>query len=249
VFGGVFLLALVVVIVLVLQDKPPAFPQPGGFVEQPPPKVFIPDPGLQKDFWPKDAQAFPNPAAPPEAIARTLPENEIEDTPREKPFAVDPQLAKAVDKVFLSDLQEFAWKPGPGGWTFGKNGQLGSTWAPGGRILVKGAVVEKGLSMHPPDRGYTRVCYAVGRRAKSLHGAAAISEDEAGSKPPPTRFVILGDGKFLWRSGSIRAFQVTEAFNLDVSAVDLLELRTYVEADNFGAHAAWVDPYLVPKAP
>jgi hypothetical protein len=182
---------------------------------------------------------------PVQPASRTLPENEVADPPARVPFDVDPSLARAGDRVYLGDMHEFAWKPGPDGWNFGKHGQLGSIWARGGRILVKGAVVESGLSMHPPVRGYTRVCYAVGRRAKALRGGAAISEDEPGSRPPPTRFVILGDGKVLWRSGSVHAWGVVEEFDVDVGAVDVLELRTYVEGSNFGAHAAWVDPYVV----
>src|SRR5262249_16725610 len=136
----------------------------------------------------------------PENDFAARPENERADPPRQRPFNVDPALANPSKKVFLSDLQEFDWKPGPPGWSFGKNGELGSIWARDGRVLVNGAIAQKGLSMHPPDTGYTRICYALGRKATSLRGTAAISEDERHSPPPPTRFVILGDGKVLWRS-------------------------------------------------
>jgi NPCBM/NEW2 domain-containing protein len=181
------------------------------------------------------------PAGQPLAVQH---ENEIPDPPGQRPFAVDPVLANAKDKVFLSDLQEFAWKPGPGDWRFGKNGELGSSWVPNGRILVNGAVPPKGLSMHPPIRGYTRVCYALNRTAKSVQGAVAMSEDERHSTPPPTRFLVLGDGKLLWRSASIKGWPAPQPFHVDVSKVDVLELRTYVEMGHFGAHAAWVDPYV-----
>ena len=41
-------------------------------------------------------------------------DNEFPDPPGQRPFAVDPALANAKRKVYLSDLHEFAWKPGPG---------------------------------------------------------------------------------------------------------------------------------------
>jgi hypothetical protein len=178
-----------------------------------------------------------------------LPENERPDPPANKPFAVDPELARGAGDVYLSDMQEFAWTPGPGGWSFAKNGELGSTWARNGMIIVKGVTPRKGLSMHPPDNGATRVCYALGRRAKTFRGTVAISEDEH-VQPSPTRFVILGDGKVLWRSDSVRALETTQAFSVDVSEVDVLELRVYVETGScFGSHAAWIDPLVTRKGP
>ena len=126
-------------------------------------------------FCISQAQERPRREGPFRAVFQA---HEIADTPRHKPFDVDPALQKAEGKVFLSDLKEFAWQPGPQGWSFGKNGQLGSMWVPNGRVIIQGVVAEKALSMHPPERGYTRVCYALGRNAKSLQGAAAISEDE-----------------------------------------------------------------------
>lgn len=171
-------------------------------------------------------------------------ENEFPHPPGQPPFAVDPVLANSKGKVYLSDLQEFGWKPGPVDWRFGKNGELGSSWVPNGRILINGAVPPKGLSMHPPIRGYSRVCYALGRTAKSVTGSVAMSEDERHSTPQPTRFLVLGDGKLLWRSPPIQGWPAPHKFSVDVSEIDVLELRTYAENGHFGSHAAWVDPYV-----
>jgi hypothetical protein len=163
------------------------------------------------------------------------------------PFPLDDRL-KMPGKVFLSDLPEFAWKKGPNGWSFGKNGQLGSIWVPGGTVRVNGQSPDKALSMHPPDTGYTRICYDLGRCAATLHGAVAISEDEAHSRPNPTRFLILGDDKVLWRSDAIAAHRATQEFTVDVSQVTILELRVYVEGGRcFGSHAAWLDPFVLGK--
>jgi hypothetical protein len=177
-----------------------------------------------------------------------LPEYEVAEPPSKPPAGPDPNLKEAGSKVFLSDMQEFAWKPGPHGWSFAKRGQLGSIWARNGTIRVNGNTPSMGLSMHPPDRGYTRVCYALGQRAQSFHGSVAISEDEPHTRPNATRFIILGDGRVLWRSDAIRAHRVTQEFNVDVSQVTILELRVYVETGRcFGSHAAWLDPYVMVK--
>jgi hypothetical protein len=55
------------------------------------------------------------PAARNEELAekdQPLPENERPDRPENAPFAVDPKLLQAGGTVYLSDLQEFAWKRG-----------------------------------------------------------------------------------------------------------------------------------------
>jgi len=103
--------------------------------------------------------------------------------------------------------------------------------------------------MHPPDNGFTRVCYALGRRAQTFRGAVGISEDER-HQPNPTRFVILGDSQVLWRSDSVRALRTTQEFSVDVGQVDVLELRVYVETGScFGSHATWIDPSVTCKGP
>jgi hypothetical protein len=179
------------------------------------------------------------PAAPPPP--RTRPEYETKDAAMLEVRPPDPKLV-AGEIVYLSDMQEFGWKQGPFGWKFGKNGKNETIWAPNSKILVDGKTFKYGLSMIPPDQGYTRICYALGKKAERFEGAVALSEDES-HKPPPTRFVVLGDGKILWRSGSLSAHRETEKFSIDVEGVGILELRVYVENGFcFGSHGAWLDP-------
>jgi hypothetical protein len=188
------------------------------------------------------------PARPGEPPLKILPENERADGPDHVPAALHPQLRQPGGVVYLSDLQEFAWKPGASGWAFGKAGRLGAPGRSRGVILYDRTTAAKGLSMHPPHIGYTRVCYYLGRRAQSLRAAVCISNDDRRTPPNPTRFVILGDGKLLWRSPSIRHFGDMNRFTLDISQVNVLELRTYVESGNCtGSHAAWLDPYVMVK--
>ncbi len=178
--------------------------------------------------------------------------NEQPDPPTKIPFAVDPKLLDGNGKVYLSDLKEFAWKQGWGGWGFGKNGKTAATpgWGRAGTVdelvRVKGTVYPKALAMQPIPTAYTRVCYALGQKARWLSGAVAFLDKDQGVSP--VRFVVLGDGKVLWRSPVIRARGVVEKFSVDVTRVDTLELRVYVQrGDDGGAQAVWLDPYVTTK--
>src|SRR5439155_5312747 len=99
-------------------------------------------------------------------------------------------LLNAGAKVYLSDLQEFAWA-GPSDWSFGKAGRIGNPARPNAIIRVHGEPSAKALCMHPPPTGYSRVCYFLQRRAQSLAARVCFSEHDQRIKPNPTRFVVL----------------------------------------------------------
>lgn len=201
--------------------------------------------GAEQQDRVEPAGVRPRAGEPP---ARTLSENERADWPAQIPARPHDALFVPGAPVYLSDLPEFAWKRGAAGWAFGKGGRLGAPDRPEGVLRYLGETPAKGLSMHPPHRGYARVCYALGRRAQSLRARVFLSDDDRRLRPNPTRFVILGDGQLLWRSPSMRQFGSASWFSLDVSQVDVLELRTYVETGNStGSHAGWFDPYVVVK--
>lgn len=225
-------------------------------VPPPPPVPNVPAEQPQREpvRRPVPQPEFPPPAPPPDFLRpaapgpRTVERFEQADVLPAAPFASDPALAADGAKVFLTDLREYAWKAGPPRWSFGKNGSVGNGWNPTATIRVDGVAYPKGLGMHPPTETFTRVCYALGKRATSLHGAVGVAEDDGRIPPQPVRFLVLGDGKVLWRSDSIRAFKVKQDFTVDVSGVEVLELRVYAEnGNNFGSHAAWLDPYVMTK--
>ncbi len=198
--GSVLLLALMLLpclVAAVLNTLVPALAPPPT---QPPLAAQRP-PGER----PPERQGPPHQKQPPKKRPKKEPpqnaeqpgdpavRQEVAELPIQVPDQVDDQLQKAGAKVFLSDLPEFAVKPGPHGWKFAKGGKLGTIWQKdGGIILVVGKTYPKGLSLVPPDNTYTRVCYFLDGHALSVQGAVALSEDEPHHKPNPTRFVILG---------------------------------------------------------
>jgi serine/threonine protein kinase len=164
-------------------------------------------------------------------------------------IAPDKALAsrKTGDKIFLSDMNEFAFKPWPFGWPFVKNGRVGDPKDPNRMIRVNGSGYPKGLGMHPPYTDYVRVCFALARQAASLQGSVALDDGE--DRPwqiKTTTFVVLGDGKVLWRSHGITDRGVVEPFNVDVRGVSVLELRVYTDYNGAnGSPAVWLDPYVM----
>jgi hypothetical protein len=166
------------------------------------------------------------PPVAPLAAGQPPPANLFETRPRE----------------FLSDLQEFDVKAGP--WGFAKNGNVGVI---GHRIKVQGVASPKGLGMFPPERNYAAVKYRLGRKAARFKAAAAVSDEVEAQHSAPV-FEVLGDGRSLWRSAPVRGPRQPQECNLNVSGVDVLELRVHCDGSNFGVHAVWFEPRLLQKA-
>jgi hypothetical protein len=156
----------------------------------------------------------------------------------EPPFEIDPLLEEPAPPVYLADMSEFGVRMGP--WRFGK-GELGD--GAGSPIRVNGTPGPKGLSVHPREGVATRVAYALGGRAVTLAGAAALND--YGSEAWGTVvFTIVGDGRELWRSGPVNRASGSARFRVDVSGVKVLELRAILSGAHLHAHAVWVDPVI-----
>jgi S1-C subfamily serine protease len=142
-------------------------------------------------------------------------------------------------KAYLSDLPEFDVRVGFG--SFGKNGELGYE---GKECIVNGARAAKGLSTHPPHNGHASVKYRLGRKAYTFRTGVGLldSPDDAAS---PCTFEVLGDGRSLWKSKPIKSPKVTDECQLDLSGVDVLELRVSIPGDFGRARAIWVDPHVL----
>ncbi len=83
--------------------------------------------------------------------------------------------------------------------------------------------------MQPIPTAYTRVCYALGQKARWLSGAVAFLDKDQGVSP--VRFVVPGDGQGCGVSPVIRARGVVEKFSVDVtSGGHASELGVYVRA-------------------
>jgi hypothetical protein len=162
--------------------------------------------------------------------------NDIPLPPKTNVFAEGP-------RVYLADLQEFGVRAGP--WPFSKNG----TVADGKPIEVARVRSPKGLSMHPPwAPKYAAARYRLGRQAAVFRASVAIN-DTSNWCFSPAVFTILADGKPLWQSSWIAHNHAhSQECSVDVSGVDVLELRVHCINGNDGVHAVWVEPRLLQAA-
>jgi hypothetical protein len=145
---------------------------------------------------------------------------------------------KRSERIFLSYLQEFAARGGP--WGVLKSGALNPQ---GGASRVKGQPSPHGIRMHAPDGPRScRVRFHPGEQARRLEAEAALNDTAMHVASGGVIFGVLGDGKSLWRSGLLKERGRTLQVDVDISGVDVLELRTSINGLHIGAHAVGLEP-------
>ncbi|OAI52786.1 hypothetical protein AYO44_16435 [Planctomycetaceae bacterium SCGC AG-212-F19] len=149
--------------------------------------------------------------------------------------------------TYLSDLAEANFL----GAAFGKNGHLGHTGngnlggkAETNRIIVKGALARKGLSMLAPSGGAAQVQFRLGKQYQQFKSGVALHDGGWFSGSHVT-FVVLGDGRVLWQSKGIRTHgDYPQECTVAVTGVDLLELQVTCTSSNNGVWPVWLDPHV-----
>jgi hypothetical protein len=164
------------------------------------------------------------------------------------------RAALPASGLYLSDLPEFDVKVYR---AFGKNGDLGYMAGNpiSSRIMVNGEECPNGLSLHSLSNDYSAVKYKLGGRYSTFLASVALN-DSAGTPggPPgigmiatPLTFQVWGDGKLLWGSKSIDTARSVQGCKVDVTGVDVLELRVECPGDYTNAQAVWVEPRVLQK--
>jgi hypothetical protein len=156
------------------------------------------------------------------------------------PFVL--KLFEKGPRHYLTDLAEIDVKAGP--WPLGKNGDTGN----GQAIMVNGEPSKKGLGLHPPDQGHASVRYRLEKKAAVCKGAVAL-DDRSNIIFSQATFEIRGDGKRLWQSKPVnKAKTEPQQFSINVTGVDVLELRVTAAGSHIGLHAVWIDPRLLQRS-
>jgi len=105
-----------------------------------------------------------------------------------------------------------------------------------GPLVCGGEAFVSGLYAHAPSA----YVFQVGRRWKKLAGRCGLADGHAG----PVEFIVLGDGRERWRSGTVQA-GVSKPFSVSLEDVDQLELKTHAATQNGnGTWGLWLDPEL-----
>jgi len=109
-------------------------------------------------------------------------------------------------------------------------------------VVVAGVAVPKSLWAHPVASGaQSRIAFQLPAGAQALAGRCAVLF-ACGS---PQTFVILGDGRELWRSQPVALPEVVQAYQVPVVGVRALELRVECPGSHSAAWAVWCDPAIV----
>lgn len=156
----------------------------------------------------------------------------------EQEVALKPGQSK---RTYLSDMQELDARVGYG--TFAKKGQLGFEANKMRDIRVGGVAYANGLSLHPPNNGFSNVRYRLDKTAQTLHAEVAINDSSSGPQSALV-FEVVGDGKSLWRSQPLQVKNKKIECQADVAQVDMLELRITCLGGSAMAHGVWLDPYV-----
>jgi hypothetical protein len=170
-----------------------------------------------------------SPSSAPVAVVTTRPERE------------SPAIA------YLSDLPETKFQ----GAAFGKNGFLGhngggNVGAPveTARIIVKGQLSRKGVSMWAPSGGAAQVTYKLGKQYNRFKAGVGLHDGGwmSGSK---VTFSVIGDGRTLWQSKPIGGKDdYPQECTVPCTGVDSLELQVTCSSLNSGVWPAWLDPQV-----
>jgi serine/threonine protein kinase len=197
--------------------------------------------GIVQFFPPRDNQRSPNPIEKTSSPEVASPSPKAGDT-------------KPVYLTQLTMLDAVNWPmPSP---KDGKDDKKGKKKDKGGkkpkqepfeRLSFKGTPAPRGLFLHPSsqfDERVTSVSYRLGKEYSMFHGQASLN-DSAADRPSPITLAVYGDGKLLWRSRPIEEQGEPEKCSVSVKGMDVLKLEATADGDVMGAHALWIEPYLI----
>src|SRR5262249_28619739 len=152
---------------------------------------------------------------------------------------------------YLSDMGEFdvlvAEK------RFGKKGNLGYGAGSSFKIIVMGKNSPNGLSMVPPSDAHCRARYRLGKAAHTFLARASLNDSAGapgrppgeGKIPTPVTFLVLGDGRILWKSNPVDTARKVQECKVDVTGIDVLELRVDCPGSSVNAQPVWLEPRVL----
>jgi S1-C subfamily serine protease len=140
-----------------------------------------------------------------------------------------------LPKLYLADMSEAGFRKGPWELGIGTAGRHIKT-----PIRVAGRESPRGLGTHPP----CALRYRLKKGGLLFRAAAGIDDTGRAERGGEITFEVFGDGKLLWSKSLFVRGESAEC-SVDVSDVETLELRVSAEGNNGGAHAVWLEPYVL----
>ena len=136
------------------------------------------------------------------------------------------------EEVYLSELDPLRQTSGWRQTEFNRNFN-------GGGLSISGRHFEKGIGM-PTN---SEIEFQLNGTYASFSALVGI-DDEHNNKDSIAEFVVLGDGKELWRSGGMKKADGAKSVKVDVKDVRRLMLRVRRDGEGGRIHADWGDAKL-----
>jgi hypothetical protein len=172
-----------------------------------------------------------DPAATYTAEVKTVgPDGTISEKKAELTFTLKQLLP---DEVYLSEVDPLRQTPGWRQAEFNRNFN-------GGGLSIGGRHFERGIGM-PTN---SEIEFELNGTYNSFSALVGI-DDEHNNKDSVAEFVVLGDGKELWRSGGMKKTDALKSVKVDVKNLRRLMLRVTREGEGGRIHADWVETKLV----
>lgn len=158
---------------------------------------------------------------------------------------IEPKVEPGQKVKFLSDMKEFDVKVAEG--RFANKGFLGYSAAGSNRIKVSGKESPNGLSMCPNSNTYACAKFRIEKTAQTFLASVALNDTANPPPPTPLTFEVHGDGKVLWKSKPVTVTRSVQECKVDVTGVEVLELRVDCPGSYVNAQAVWLDPHVLLK--
>jgi hypothetical protein len=108
----------------------------------------------------------------------------------------------------------------------------------GNPMRIGSKIFSRGLGTH----SNSRIVYKLGGRYRRFTAYVGADKEVMGNT---IVFEVWGDGKKLWESGVMTVNDEAKRVDLDISGIDILELRVGDAGDGINAdHADWADAIL-----
>lgn len=112
-------------------------------------------------------------------------------------------------------------------------------------ISFRNTKYSKGIGLHPSDNAPAEMRFSVDKKFDTLRGAVAINDScqKYGKPRTSLTFVVMGDGKQLWKSKPID-YPNSQSFDVPITGVKELTLKVECPGSAHAAQAIWLDPIM-----
>ncbi|ADB16948.1 Glycosyl hydrolase family 98 putative carbohydrate binding module [Pirellula staleyi DSM 6068] len=107
------------------------------------------------------------------------------------------------------------------------------------RVSIRGKRSPHGIFLHPNTDLGSRIVYQLERKFRMLTGAVSQNDSATDLAFTPLTMRVVGDGQVLWASRPIRSVSDVQAFQVDITGVNQLQLEVVCPGNNGKSHAVW----------